>query len=179
MPPHCSTPRPPPGIPPLVVALDGVTDPRNLGAVVRSAAAFGAHGVVVPERRSAGMTAAAWKASAGAAVRLPVARVTNLTRALVSYQEAGCFVVGLDAGGSTSLPDLDSDLASGPLVVVIGSEGRGLSRLVAERCDLLVGIPMSGRDGVAQRRCRRRDRPLCGVARALKTPAVRPAPDRV
>jgi 23S rRNA (guanosine2251-2'-O)-methyltransferase len=125
---------------PLIVALDSVTDPRNLGAVVRSAAGFGAHGVLIPERRSAGMTASAWKTSAGAAARLPVAQATNLTRQLKAYQEAGCMVVGLAADGDVSLPDLD--LASGPLVVVVGSEGDGLSRLVAETCDQLVSIPM-------------------------------------
>ncbi|MFL6099017.1 MAG: 23S rRNA (guanosine(2251)-2'-O)-methyltransferase RlmB [Actinomycetales bacterium] len=125
----------------LVVALDGVTDPRNLGAVVRSAGAFGAHGVVVPERRSAGMTAAAWKVSAGAAARVPVARVANLTRALESFKEAGCFVVGLDAGGELDLPLLD--IVHEPLVLVVGSEGRGLSRLVRDTCDLVVSIPMS------------------------------------
>ena len=127
---------------PLVVALDGVTDPRNLGAVVRSAAAFGAQGVLVPERRSAGMTAAAWRTSAGAAARLPVARCTNLTRTLSAYQKAGLFVVGLDAAGTVSLDDFE--VATGPLVVVVGSEGEGLSRLVAQTCDLTVAIPMSG-----------------------------------
>jgi 23S rRNA (guanosine2251-2'-O)-methyltransferase len=126
--------------PALIVALDSVTDPRNLGAVVRSAAGFGAHGVLVPERRAAGMTASAWKTSAGAAARLPVAQATNLTRQLKAYQEAGCMVVGLAADGDVSLPDLD--LADGPLVVVVGSEGDGLSRLVAETCDQLVSIPM-------------------------------------
>ncbi len=125
---------------PLIVALDSVTDPRNLGAVVRSAAGFGAHGVLIPERRSAGMTASAWKTSAGAAARLPVAQATNLTRQLKAYQEAGCMVIGLAADGDVSLPDLD--LATGPLVVVVGSEGDGLSRLVAETCDQLVSIPM-------------------------------------
>ena len=112
-----------------------MTDPRNLGAVVRSAAGFGAHGVLIPERRSAGMTASAWKTSAGAAARLPVAQATNLTRQLKAYQEAGCMVVGLAADGDVSLPDLE--LADGPLVVVVGSEGDGLSRLVAETCDQL------------------------------------------
>jgi 23S rRNA (guanosine2251-2'-O)-methyltransferase len=129
------------GEPPLIVALDSVTDPRNLGAVVRSAAGFGAHGVLVPERRSAGMTAAAWKTSAGAAARLPVAQATNLTRQLKAYQEAGCMVVGLAADGDVSLPDFD--LADGPLVIVVGSEGGGLSRLVAETCDQLLSIPMA------------------------------------
>jgi len=126
----------------LVVALDGVTDPRNLGAVVRSAAAFGGHGVLVPERRAAGMTAGAWKASAGAAARLPVARATNLNRALASYRKAGLLVVGLAADGDMELADLE--VATDPLCVVVGSEGRGLSRLVAETCDVRVRIPMAG-----------------------------------
>ena len=126
--------------PPLIVMLDSVTDPRNLGAVVRSAAGFGAHGVVIPERRAAGMTASAWKTSAGAAARIPVAQATNLNRQIKAYQEAGCMVVGLAADGDVSLPELD--LADGPLVVVVGSEGSGLSRLVAENCDQLVSIPM-------------------------------------
>ena len=133
--------------PPLVVALDSVTDPRNLGAVVRSAAGFGAHGVVIPERRAAGMTAAAWKTSAGAAARIPVARTVNLVRQLKAYQEAGCTVVGLAADGDLSLPDLiaDDDYVHGSgLVLVVGSEGDGLSRLVAETCDRLVSIPMAG-----------------------------------
>jgi 23S rRNA (guanosine2251-2'-O)-methyltransferase len=129
------------GEPPLIVALDSVTDPRNLGAVVRSAAGFGAHGVVIPERRAAGMTAAAWKTSAGAAARTPVAQTVNLVRQLKAYQEAGCMVVGLAADGEVSLPDLD--LADGPLVLVVGAEGGGLSRLVGETCDQLVSIPMA------------------------------------
>ncbi len=126
---------------PLIVALDSVTDPRNLGAVVRSAGAFAAHGVVVSERRAAGMTASAWKTSAGAAARVPVARATNLTRQLRDYREAGLMVVGLDASGTVDLPELD--LADEPLVLVVGSEGKGLSRLVAETCDTLVRIPMA------------------------------------
>lgn len=126
---------------PLIVALDSVTDPRNLGAVVRSAAGFGAHGVLIPERRAAGMTASAWKTSAGAAARIPVAQTVNLVRQLKAYQEAGCMVVGLAADGDVSLPDLD--LADMPLVVVVGSEGKGLSRLVSETCDQLVSIPMA------------------------------------
>jgi 23S rRNA (guanosine2251-2'-O)-methyltransferase len=130
---------------PLIVALDSVTDPRNLGAVVRSASGFGAHGVVIPERRAARMTAAAWKTSAGAAARIPVAQATNLVRTLKELQDAGCQVVGLAATGDLSLPDLlaDPDLASGPLVVVVGSEGDGLGRLVSETCDRLVSIPMA------------------------------------
>ena len=125
---------------PLLVALDGVTDPRNLGAVVRSAAAFGAHGVFLPERRAAGVTATAWRTSAGAAARIPIAQVTNLTRALKRCQEAGFLVIGLDADGETPLYGLEA--AVGPLVVVVGSEGRGLSRLVGETCDMRVSIPM-------------------------------------
>jgi 23S rRNA (guanosine2251-2'-O)-methyltransferase len=126
--------------PPLLVALDGVTDPRNLGAVIRSALAFGAHGVIVPERRSAGVTATAWRTSAGTAARLPVARVTNLVRALKDCQKAGMYVVGLDADGTTTLDDLQ--MATEPLVIVVGSEGRGLSRLVGATCDVTLSIPM-------------------------------------
>jgi 23S rRNA (guanosine2251-2'-O)-methyltransferase len=131
--------------PPLLVALDHVTDPRNLGAVVRSASGFGAHGVVIPERRAATMTASAWKTSAGAAARIPVARTVNLTRQLKAYQDAGCMVVGLAADGDVSLTELTAPdgLAEGPLVVVVGAEGGGLSRLVAETCDQLVSIPMA------------------------------------
>jgi 23S rRNA (guanosine2251-2'-O)-methyltransferase len=128
---------------PLIVALDGVTDPRNLGAVARSVAAFGGHGIVVPARRSAGVSAGAWKASAGALARVPVAQTPNLTRALAAYQAAGLFVAGLDAGGATDVGELD--LADAPLVLVVGSEGKGLSRLVAERCDVLARIPITGR----------------------------------
>jgi len=126
---------------PLLVALDGVTDPRNLGAVVRSAAAFGAQGVLLPERRAAGMTASAWRTSAGAAARLPVARCTNLSRTLSAFKAAGLFTVGLAAAGSVSLDELE--VATSPLVVVVGSEGDGLGRLVAQTCDLTVRIPMS------------------------------------
>ncbi|MFF0834609.1 MULTISPECIES: 23S rRNA (guanosine(2251)-2'-O)-methyltransferase RlmB [unclassified Streptomyces] len=127
---------------PLIVALDGVTDPRNLGAVVRSVSAFGGHGVIVPERRSAGMTAGAWKTSAGTAARTPVARATNLTRALEAYKKAGITVVGLAADGEVALGDLEA--LSGPVAIVVGSEGKGLSRLVGETCDFRVRIPMPG-----------------------------------
>ncbi|QDQ12270.1 23S rRNA (guanosine(2251)-2'-O)-methyltransferase RlmB [Streptomyces spectabilis] len=130
------------GADPLIVALDGVTDPRNLGAVVRSVAAFGGHGVVVPERRAAGMTAGAWKTSAGTAARTPVARATNLTRALEGYKKAGIVVVGLAADGDREIGDLEA--LEGPVVIVIGSEGKGLSRLVGETCDFRVRIPMPG-----------------------------------
>ncbi|MGE0219117.1 23S rRNA (guanosine(2251)-2'-O)-methyltransferase RlmB, partial [Mycolicibacterium sp.] len=127
--------------PALLVALDNISDPRNLGAIVRSVAAFGGHGVLIPQRRSASVTAVAWRTSAGAAARLPVARATNLTRALKQYADAGLQIVGLDAGGDTAIDELDG---SGPLVVVVGSEGKGLSRLVRENCDAIVSIPMAG-----------------------------------
>jgi 23S rRNA (guanosine2251-2'-O)-methyltransferase len=129
------------GRPPLVVAMDGVTDPRNLGAVVRSAAAFAAHGVVVPQRRSVGMTASAWRTSAGAAARLPVARAVNLARALASYQDAGLVTVGLAGDGDTDLHDFDG--LADPVALVGGAEGTGLSRLVRERCDVVVRIPIA------------------------------------
>lgn len=129
--------------PPLIVALDGVTDPHNLGAVLRSAGAFGVDGVLVPERRAAGMTAAVWKVSAGAAARVPVARATNLVRALQDYKRAGCFVVGLDGAAPDTVANLE--LATEPLVVVVGSEGNGLSRLVRETCDAIVGIEIASR----------------------------------
>jgi 23S rRNA (guanosine2251-2'-O)-methyltransferase len=126
---------------PLIVALDGVTDPRNLGAVIRSAAAFGAHGVVVPERRSAGVTAGAWKSSAGAAARVPVARATNLARQLRAYADAGLFVVGLAGDGEVDVRSVEA--AASPLCLVIGSEGSGLSRVVRQACDLVVRIPIA------------------------------------
>jgi 23S rRNA (guanosine2251-2'-O)-methyltransferase len=128
--------------PGLVVALDGVTDPRNLGAIVRSSAAFGAHGVLIPERRAAGMTAAAWKTSAGAAARMPIARATNLNRSLRSYRDAGFTLVGLDGRADTVIGDLTE--ISGPLVLVVGSEDTGLSRLVREACDIVAAIPITG-----------------------------------
>lgn len=130
---------------PLIVALDGVTDPHNLGAVIRSAAAFGAAGVVVPERRAAGVSAGAWKASAGAVARVRVARAGNLTRALLEYKRAGLSVVGLAGEGAVDLSELSSlGLATGPLVVVVGAEGKGLSRLVRETCDATVSIAVTG-----------------------------------
>ncbi len=126
--------------PGLLVALDGVTDPRNLGAIIRSAAAFGVAGVIIPERRSAAMTAAAWKTSAGAAARMPVAQVTNLNRAIEEVQEQGYFVVGLDGEASELISDMK--VATEPVMIIVGSEGKGLSRLTSEKCDLVVKIPM-------------------------------------
>jgi 23S rRNA (guanosine2251-2'-O)-methyltransferase len=129
------------GRPALVVAMDGVTDPRNLGAVVRSAAAFDAHGVVVPQRRAVGMTASAWRTSAGAAARLPVARAVNLARALASYQDSGLVTVGLAGDGDVDVQDFDG--FPDPVALVVGAEGAGLSRLVRERCDVVVRIPIA------------------------------------
>ncbi|MGW0807568.1 23S rRNA (guanosine(2251)-2'-O)-methyltransferase RlmB [Nonomuraea sp. NPDC002799] len=125
---------------PLIVALDSVTDPRNLGAIARSATAFGAHGLLIPSRRSAGVTGGAWKTSAGTLANLRVARASNLTAALREYREAGLFVIGLDGAGATDIGDVD--LLTEPLVVVVGSEGKGLSRLVREHCDVVTRIPM-------------------------------------
>src|SRR5579875_2259713 len=127
--------------PALLVALDNISDPRNLGAIVRSVAAFGGHGVLIPQRRSASVTAVAWRTSAGAAARVPVARATNLTRTLKDWADRGVQLVGLDADGDTTLDDLDG---TGPVAVVVGSEGKGLSRLVRENCDAVVSIPMAG-----------------------------------
>jgi 23S rRNA (guanosine2251-2'-O)-methyltransferase len=129
------------GRPPLIVAMDGVTDPRNLGAVVRSAAAFGAHGVVVPQRRAVGMTASAWRTSAGAAARLQVARAVNLSRTLAAYQDAGLMTVGLAGDGDVELHEYDG--FADPVALVVGAEGTGLSRLVREHCDVVVRIPIS------------------------------------
>ncbi|MFI7617183.1 23S rRNA (guanosine(2251)-2'-O)-methyltransferase RlmB [Nonomuraea terrae] len=125
---------------PLIVALDSVTDPRNLGAIARSATAFGAHGLLVPSRRSAGVTGGAWKTSAGTLATLRVARASNLTAALREYRDAGLFVVGLDGSGDADIADVE--LLTEPLVVVVGSEGKGLSRLVREHCDVVARIPM-------------------------------------
>jgi len=127
--------------PMLIVALDGVTDPRNLGAIIRSAGAFGVNGVVMAERRAAAMTASAWKASAGAAARMPVAQVTNLARTIEEAKKLGCFVIGLDGESDESLSGMK--VATESLMIVVGSEGKGLSRLVREKCDLAVSIPMN------------------------------------
>ncbi len=127
--------------PGLIVALDSVTDPHNLGAALRSASAFGADGVLIPERRSASMNVTAWKVSAGAAARVPVARVTNLVRSLQNLQKDGYFVVGLDGGGDVEIDELQ--LADMPLVIVTGSEGSGLARLTRETCDVIASIPIA------------------------------------
>jgi 23S rRNA (guanosine2251-2'-O)-methyltransferase len=126
--------------PMMLIGLDGITDPHNLGAVVRSAAAFGADGVVIPERRNASMTGSAWKASAGAAARMPISQVTNLVRSIEDAKKAGCFVIGLDAEGDATLAKMN--LATESIFIIVGSEGKGLSRLVRDKCDLVVSIPM-------------------------------------
>jgi 23S rRNA (guanosine2251-2'-O)-methyltransferase len=126
--------------PMMLIGLDGITDPHNLGAVVRSAAAFGADGVIIPERRNAAMTGSAWKASAGAAARMPISQVTNLVRTIEDAKKAGCFVIGLDAQGDQQLSQMS--LATESIFIIVGSEGKGLSRLVRENCDLVISIPM-------------------------------------
>jgi len=123
------------------MALDGITDPHNLGAIARSAEALGAHGLVLPQRRSAGLTGSVAKVAAGALEHLPVARVVNLNRALDTLKQEGYRVVGLAAEGSVTLEEVDLD---GPLVIVTGSEGDGLSMLTRKHCDQLVRIPLRG-----------------------------------
>lgn len=129
------------GEPGMVVVLDNITDPRNLGAVIRSVAGFGGHGVVIPERRSASVTAVTWRTSAGTAARLPVARATNLTRTIKEFQQNGYQVVGLDGDGDVTLDTYRN--GTEPVVIVLGSEGKGISRLVKENCDLTLSIPVT------------------------------------
>lgn len=126
---------------PLVIVLDSVTDPHNLGAVLRAADGAGASGVVLPKDRAVGVTSAAVKASAGASEHVPVARETNLRRALEKMKEAGMWVYALEEAEATAYTDLD---LSGPVAFVLGSEGRGIRRLVREGCDGAVSIPMRG-----------------------------------
>jgi 23S rRNA (guanosine2251-2'-O)-methyltransferase len=125
-----------------LVAIDGVTDPRNLGAILRSAETAGATGIVLPRHRSARITPVVAKAAAGAIEYLPIALVGGIPAALQLAARAGCWSVGLDEGGDRSLFDLD--LADQPIVLVLGSEGKGLARLTRDRCDVLVRIPMHG-----------------------------------
>ncbi len=127
---------------PFVVVCDGLEDPRNLGAVVRCAECVGAHGVVIPKHRSAGLTAAADKASAGAAEHMLVARVPNLPAALDQLKKEGLWIYGAEAGGESPLWKTDM---KGPICLVIGSEGSGMSRLVRERCDFVMSIPLLGK----------------------------------
>ena len=126
----------------LIHICDEISDPHNLGAIIRSAECAGAHGVIIPKRRSAGLTAVVAKTSAGAVSHVPVARVSNLTACLKELKEAGVWVFGTDAAGDK--PIYEADL-KGPAAIVIGSEGAGMGRLVAENCDFLLRIPMKGK----------------------------------
>jgi 23S rRNA (guanosine2251-2'-O)-methyltransferase len=128
------------GAPKLILGLDGITDPHNLGAIIRSGMAFGVDGVVIPERRSADVSGTVWKTSAGAAARMKIAQVTNMVRSIEDAKKAGFFVVGLDMEGKESLPKFS--LADEPLYIIVGSEGKGISRLAREKCDLILSIPM-------------------------------------
>ena len=130
------------GEPPLIVVCDELSDPHNLGAVIRTAECAGAHGVIIPKRRSAGLTAVVAKTSAGAVSYVPVARVPNLPALLKELKDEGLWIFGTAADGSTSLYDAD---LRGPAAIVIGSEGDGMGRLVSQQCDFKVSIPMKGR----------------------------------
>jgi 23S rRNA (guanosine2251-2'-O)-methyltransferase len=125
---------------PFLVVLDGIQDPQNLGAILRTAAAVGCHGVVIGRHRSAGLTPAVMRASAGAAEHIPIARVAGIPAALQTIQQAGCWIVGLDPTADTDFRTLDYRQ---PIAIVIGGEGKGISRLTADRCDSLVRIPMT------------------------------------
>ncbi|MEN1762170.1 23S rRNA (guanosine(2251)-2'-O)-methyltransferase RlmB [Anoxynatronum sibiricum] len=129
---------------PLILILDGVEDPHNLGSILRSAEVFGAHGVVIPKRRAAGVTPVVSKVASGALEHIPVAQVSNLTDTLKQLKKEGFWIAGGE--GSSSVNAMDQDL-TGPLGLVIGSEGKGISRLVREHCDYLVRIPMAGSTG--------------------------------
>lgn len=128
----------------LVVVLDGIEDPQNLGSLIRTAEAAGAHGIVIPKRRAAGLTDTVARVSAGAIEHLPVARVANISQALDELKQAGCWTVGGDMSGERTCYEQD---LRGPLAIVVGSEGKGIARLVKERCDHLVRLPMRGRVG--------------------------------
>ena len=130
------------GEPPLILVCDELSDPHNLGAVIRTADAAGAHGVIIPKRRSAGLTAIVAKTSAGAVAHVPVARVPNLVSTLKELKDSGLWIFGTAADGNTSLYKAD---LKGPAAIVIGSEGQGMGRLVAENCDFIVSIPMFGK----------------------------------
>lgn len=128
----------------LVVVLDEIEDPQNLGSIIRSAEAAGAHGVIIPRHRAAGLTAAVARASAGAVAHLPVVQVTNLVQCVKALQKEGAWVVGADAAAEQAVYQAN---LTGPLVMVLGSEGKGISRLLRENCDFLVSIPMLGKVG--------------------------------
>jgi 23S rRNA (guanosine2251-2'-O)-methyltransferase len=125
----------------LIVLLDEIEDPHNLGSILRTADCTGVHGVIVPKRRSAGLTAVVAKTSAGAVEYVPVARVANLAQTIEKLKEAGLWIAGADVGADEGF--YESNL-TGPLAIVIGNEGQGLSRLVKERCDFILSLPMAG-----------------------------------
>jgi 23S rRNA (guanosine2251-2'-O)-methyltransferase len=129
------------GEPPFIILLDGITDPHNLGSILRTANAVGAHGVVIPKRRAIGLTAAVSKASAGAIEYVPVARVTNMAQTIEYLKEQNIWVVGTDQSGEKSFYDID---LKGAIALVIGSEGEGMGKLVSEKCDFVVNLPMKG-----------------------------------
>lgn len=129
------------GEPPFLILLDGIEDPHNLGSILRSADGAGAHGVVIPERRAAALTAIVGKTSAGAIEYIPVARVTNMAQTIENLKEKGLWVVGAHMDGES----YTSANLTGPLAIVVGGEGKGLGRLVKEKCDFLVSIPMKGK----------------------------------
>ena len=125
----------------LIVLLDGITDPHNMGAIIRSAEALGAHGVVITQRRSAGLNATVFRASSGAAAHMRIARETNLVNTALALKQQGIWICGADAGEQTC----GQANLKGPLAICIGAEGEGISRLMKERCDFLVGIPLKGK----------------------------------
>lgn len=127
--------------PPFILILDGITDPNNLGSMIRTAECAGVHGIILPKRRSASLSPVVAKVAAGAAEHIPIARVTNLSRTIEELKEAGVWIIGTDVGGDTLYDRFDYQ---GPLAIVIGSEGEGISRLVRESCDVLLRIPMYG-----------------------------------
>ncbi|NSL52610.1 23S rRNA (guanosine(2251)-2'-O)-methyltransferase RlmB [Calidifontibacillus erzurumensis] len=127
---------------PFFLILDEIEDPHNLGSILRTADAAGVHGVIIPKRRAVGLTAAVAKASTGAIEHVPVARVTNLARTIEELKEKGVWIVGTDAKGTQDYRQLDGKM---PLAIVIGSEGKGISRLIREKCDFLVRLPMVGK----------------------------------
>ena len=132
------------GEPPFVLVLDEIEDPHNLGALIRTAECAGVHGVVIPKHHSTTVNQTVVKTSAGAALHLPVARVTNIAQALESLKEQGCWIIGTEIGGDRHYDDVDFN---GPIAIVVGSEGKGMRRLVKEKCDFLVTIPMYGKIG--------------------------------
>ena len=130
------------GEPPLLLLLDGIEDPQNLGALMRTAECAGVHGVVLPKHHSAGVTETVTKTSAGASMHLPAARVTNLVQAMEELKEAGVWIIGTDSTADRPFTDVDY---KGPVALVVGNEGKGMRRLVREQCDFLVQIPLHGR----------------------------------